>query len=373
MLTLGGLTGNMRAMLNGAIVGLGYIAGKGHLPAYLKMKDVRIVAVADITKARREYAKQTIPGVRTYETHEQLLAAERDLHFIDIATPPCDHASIAEAAAARGIHVLCEKPLTTSAESARKLMLTAAAKKVVIFPCHNYKHAPVIGEVRNILSSGKIGEVTTATLATYRPTHARGVAEWLTDWRRVRRYSGGGIAMDHGSHSFYLMFLFMGAYPTAVSAKAFTVAGEWDTEDNVTAALSFPRGFANVFLTWTAGARKVIYTIQGTRGAITISDDDFELATASGVEKRTIVSAFNDASHTSWFTSLFDAFRDAIARKQYVSRELEEAYVCVHLIERIYDSAAADCRELPVETDFAFLRKPPARARRANGHAAVAE
>jgi predicted dehydrogenase len=166
--------------------------------------------------------------------------------------------------------------------------------------------------------------------------------------------------MDHGSHSFYLMFLFMGAYPTSVAARSFTVEKKWDTEDNVSAALSFPRGFANVFLTWTAGARKVIYTVQGTRGAITIADDDFELATAAGVEKTTIVSAFNDASHTSWFTSLFEGFRDAIARKDYVSRELQEAYVCVQLIERIYESGAAECRELPVDTGFDFVRRPSA-------------
>jgi predicted dehydrogenase len=358
-------------MFNGAIVGLGYIAGKGHLPAYLKMKDVRIVAVADITPARLELARQMIPGVRTYSTHEELLAAEEELDFIDIATPPSDHATIALAAAARGIHVLCEKPLTTSTESAEKLLLTAQRKKVVIFPCHNYKHAPVIKIVRDILSSGQIGEVTCATLNTYRPTHARGVTEWLTDWRRMRHYSGGGIAMDHGAHSFYLMFLFMGDYPTQVAAKAFTVESKWDTEDNVTAALSFPRGFANVFLTWTAGARKVIYTIQGTRGAITISDDDFELATAAGVERRTIVSAFNDASHTAWFTSLFESFRDAIQRNEYVSLELREAYLSCHLIERIYDSAAAGCREMPIDASFDFLKPAAAKPRRAAGDRVV--
>src|SRR4051812_426183 len=113
-------------MLNGAIVGLGTIAGTGHLPAYLKMQDVRIVAVADITPARLEFARRMIPEVRTYATAEELLAAEPDLHFVDIATPPCDHARIAEAAAARGLHVLCEKPLTTSTEEAQKLLLTAA-------------------------------------------------------------------------------------------------------------------------------------------------------------------------------------------------------------------------------------------------------
>jgi predicted dehydrogenase len=358
-------------MLKGAIVGLGYIAGKGHLPAYLKMKDVRIVAVADITPARLELARQMIPGVRTYATHEEMLAAEDDLDFVDIATPPSDHATIALAAAARGIHVLCEKPLTTSTESAKKLLTTALRKKVVIFPCHNYKHAPVIQSVREILAAGTLGEITTATLNTYRPTHARGVGEWLTDWRRMKRYSGGGIAMDHGSHSFYLMFLFMGDYPTHVAAKAFTVASEWDTEDNVAAALSFPRGFANVFLTWTAGARKVVYTIQGTRGAITISDDDFELATAAGVERRTIVSAFNDASHTNWFTSLFQSFARAIAEKDYVSEELREAYLCCHLIERIYASAADGCRELPVDGSFDFLKTAGPR-RRVAGERVVA-
>src|SRR5262245_59032943 len=110
--------------LRGAIVGLGFIGGTGHLPAYLKMKDARIVAVADITPARLEVAKNAIPGVRTYATWQALLSAENELDFIDIATPPCDHAEIAEAAAERGLHVLCEKPLTTSSESARQLVRT---------------------------------------------------------------------------------------------------------------------------------------------------------------------------------------------------------------------------------------------------------
>ena len=82
-------------MLNGAIVGLGYISGSGHLPAYLQMNDVRIVAVADITPARLELARERIPGVRTYASYRELLDAERDLDFVDIATPPCDHAEIA--------------------------------------------------------------------------------------------------------------------------------------------------------------------------------------------------------------------------------------------------------------------------------------
>ena len=150
-------------MLSGAIVGLGYISGTGHLPAYLKMSDVRIVAVADITPARLDLARQMIPGVRTYASHEALLAAEKQLDFVDICTPPSEHAAIALAAAARGIHILCEKPLTTSTAAARQLLLAAARRKVVIYPCHNYKHAPVIKAVRAILDAGTLGDITACT------------------------------------------------------------------------------------------------------------------------------------------------------------------------------------------------------------------
>ncbi len=45
----------------------------------------------------------------------------------------------------------------------------------VIFPCHNYKHAPVIKTVRAVLDAGRIGKVHLVTLQTFRNTHARGV------------------------------------------------------------------------------------------------------------------------------------------------------------------------------------------------------
>ena len=90
----------------------------------------------------------------------------------------------------------------------------------MIYPCHNYKHAPVIKAVRGVIEAGRIGKVHLVTLQTFRNTHAKGVTGWRTDWRRERRYSGGGIAMDHGSHTFYLAFEWLRAYPTAITARA---------------------------------------------------------------------------------------------------------------------------------------------------------
>ena len=356
--------------LRGAVIGYGFISGKGHVPAYLErartLGDVEIVAVADICGPRLENARAALPEARLYASAEALLAAERDsLDFVDISTPPCDHAPIAHLALDAGLHVLCEKPLTTTVGEARSLLEHARQAKRVLFPCHNYKHAPVVKAIREAIASGRIGRVRSVTLSTFRNTHARGVPEWNTHWRRQRRYSGGGIAMDHGSHSFYLAFEWMGSYPSAVTAKMSNLEPDrWDTEDNISAVLTFPTGLAHAHLSWTAGVRKVIYSVQGERGAITVVDDDLELAVmertdgpevAQGAvrwrtERRNVSSDWMDASHVSWFNSLFDQFRAAISQGTWVGTEAREAFLCVQLIDAAYRSAADGCRELPLSS-----------------------
>jgi predicted dehydrogenase len=347
-------------MLKGAIVGFGFISGKGHHPAYLQRSDVEIVAIADLCPARLEAARKVAPKARLYATAEQLLAAERQLDFVDISTPPCDHARIALLALEHGLHVLCEKPLTTSVAEAKSLVDAARRHSRVVFPAHNYKHAPVVKFARETIASGRIGAVRAVTLNTFRTTHAKGVAEWRTDWRRDKKTSGGGIAMDHGSHSFYLTFLWLGALPTHVTAKALTLDQQWDTEDNLNCVLTFPNGFAHCFLSWTAGVRKVIYSLQGSDGALVIDDDDWELTTGklSGkprVETGVIESEWMDASHTKWFNSLFDQFKTAIEIGDFVNRELREAVACVQIIETAYRSNSEGCRELGLPLDVLAL------------------
>ncbi|HYV65634.1 MAG TPA: Gfo/Idh/MocA family oxidoreductase, partial [Myxococcales bacterium] len=295
-------------------------------------------------------------NARVYDTWQELLANEKELDFIDISTPPNVHAEIALAALAQGIHVLCEKPLTTTVAEAKSLVDAARKHRRVIFPAHNYKHAPVVKFAQEVIQSGRIGTVRAVTLNTFRTTHAKGVPEWRTDWRRDRKTSGGGIAMDHGSHSFYLTFAWLGSLPTHVTAKTLTLDRQWDTEDNVNAVLTFPTGYAHCFLTWTAGVRKVIYSLQGEDGALVIDDDDWELTcgTRSGkpkVEKGSIASNWMDASHTQWFNSLFDQFQEAIRSGDFVGRELREAVACVQIIETCYRSSAEGSRELPLPMD----------------------
>lgn len=354
--------------LRGAVIGYGFISAEGHIPAYRKrnqhLGDVEIVAVAEICPARRNRAQEALPQSRIYEDYRALLDAEAsNLDFVDICTPPCDHAPIAHAALSRGFHVLCEKPLTRTTAEARSLLDHAKAVERVLFPCHNYKHAPMVTAIREIIQSGRIGKIRSVTMNTYRDSHAKGVAEWNCNWRRESRYSGGGIGMDHGSHSFYLTFDWLGSYPISIKAEMSNLEPEsYDTEDDFTAVLTFPTASAHVHLTWTAGIRKVIYTIEGEKGAITMEDDDLQIATTNGadgsafahaavkdVERKSIRSHWTDASHASWFDALFDQFREAIASGDFAGKEAQEALLCVELINTAYRSARGGSRELSLD------------------------
>ena len=351
----------MTRPLQGALIGFGFIAEKGHVPAYLTAPDkIQIAAVADVCAARREKARQILPHARIYADTKTLLTAEaRQLDFVDIATPPCDHAAIAHAAFEHGLHVFCEKPIATSAADARAMLDHATAAKRVFFPSHNYKHAPVIKAIRKVLESEELGPIHLVTLDTFRTTHAKGVAEWQPDWRRHRKTSGGGIAMDHGSHSFYLTFDWLGSYPTSVTARMSNLdPARYDTEDDFTAVLKFPTGHAQVHLTWTAGMRKMIYTIRGEKGTLTMEDDHLQIETVNGsnghpfagaaLKEKVIPSQWGDASHTSWFNPLFEEFRGAIARRDFAGRDAQEAVLCVELINTAYRSAREQSRELPL-------------------------
>jgi predicted dehydrogenase len=340
------------------MIGFGFIAENGHLPAYLSgatRASFEIAAVADVSPARRALAHAKLPHARIYSDARELFASERHLDFADIATPPCDHASLAHLALDRGLHVLCEKPLTTTGLAAQELLDHAERARRVLFPAHEYKYAPVVRAVREVLEQSLLGPIHLVSIQTFRPTHARGVPEFQPDWRRMRAYSGGGIAMDHGSHAFYLAFEWLASYPTAVSASSSARPG-FDTEDDFNCTVTFPRGLATVQLSWNAGLRRVIYSLHGSKGGLVVSDDDLEvsLLAADGgrplVSRRSIRSNWMSASHEGWFAALFDDFSAAIDRREWVPRETSEALHCVRLIETAYRSARASGHEQPLVT-----------------------
>jgi predicted dehydrogenase len=355
--------------LRGAIIGYGFIASRGHMPAYARLRAqsdaVNIVAVVDPSDGRRQAAIRDIPGVKIFSDAEALLREQAaNIDFIDICAPPMFHYPLAVRAIESGLHVLCEKPLVVSRVQAADLIRRARAGRVVVMPCHNYRHAPVIKAIRAAINSERIGNVSAVTLNTFRNTHAKGMPEWISDWRRKREFSGGGIAMDHGSHSLYVCFDWLRAYPRSITASATCLRPDLgDVEDNFSASLVFPTGLATIHLTWTAGMRKVIYTVQGESGAVKAEDDEVEISlqhrtdgpdVAQGAvewstEKSIAKSDWMDASHTGWFEPVFQTFATAIEREDFVPRDLIDAYMCVTTIEAGYRSAADGSRQVEID------------------------
>jgi predicted dehydrogenase len=344
--------------LRGALVGYGFIAEGGHLPAYALHSDLEIVAVADVCEARRERAAIALPRARIFSSHEDLLAQTRgELDFVDVCAPASAHAPVVLSALDAGLHVLCEKPLATSVAEARAMLSKATDVQRVLFPAHNYRHAPVVEAVRRILADGVIGDVHLVTLETFRNTHARGVSEWNEHWRKDRRYSGGGIMMDHGPHTFYLAFEWLRGHPTSIAATM--SAPDGGVEDIVSANLTFPNGAAIATLTWRAGMRKVIYTLHGEHGALRVEDDAIQITRmrngaggkpAFRVTERSVASDWMDASHAGWFDTLLGRFRNAVEGHDYVGTDATDAYRCVELIAAAYRSNEDGGREVRLDT-----------------------
>lgn len=330
--------------LRTGLVGFGFIAERGHVPAYLSGKaPFHVTAVAESCHARWPLIERMLPAARLYPDHRTMLAMEQ-LDVVDICTPPSSHAEIALAALDRGAHVLCEKPLAMDGREARKMVAAAQRAGRVLYPGHSYRFAPVMRAARSALESGRIGKVHLATVATYRTTHARGVNEWNPDWRRDPKFSGGGILMDHGPHTFYLAFDWLGGYPSEASAEIATRGGG-AVEDDVVSTLHFPEGgLLRSHLTWNASFRKVVYTIHGERGGLRIEDDELEVITKGtdghvNVERSAAASHWMDAGHGPWFEGLLIDFARAITAPDLVHVETEDSVRAMEAIEAAYASA----------------------------------
>ena len=129
--------------LKGALVGYGAVAHKAHAPALRGREDLDVVAVVDADPGRLSLAEEAFPSARPYPTLEALLESETNLDFVDLATPPWLHGRQAVLALERGLHVLCEKPLTLDTSEYRRIAETARRRDRAVFTVHNWACAPI--------------------------------------------------------------------------------------------------------------------------------------------------------------------------------------------------------------------------------------
>ena len=247
--------------MKGSLIGFGTI-GNGHFQAYEKIQELAIIAVVDITEERLQKAKELNKDLRVYKTINELFSRER-IDFIDICTPPNTHLDFIRAGLSNGCHVLCEKPFLCSLKEYRGLLPLIKKSKKVLYPCHNYKFAPVLQKIYNQIKSKDFGKIIKGHFRTLRKGHAVGVPEWNPHWRRQQSIAKGGILRDHGTHSIYLASHIINNMPRAVSCIIGNLRDDQYKENEDTAFLNlyFPGDTQFLIdLSWAASFRNSYYS-----------------------------------------------------------------------------------------------------------------
>ena len=321
-------------MLRGAIIGFGEVARHGHWPAYADCREAKIVAVVDRTEERRQAARESLPGVATFATIEEL-AAGAEIDFVDICTPPALHGEPMLDALARGWNVLCEKPLLLDLVELEKARSLARESGRAVVPVHNWKYAPIVRRATEMLRSGAIGQLRGVEIETLRIQDCAVADPDHPNWRRDPAIAGGGVLMDHGWHAIYLARHWFGEEPIDVRASLHRPTPK-EVEDEATLTLVFPSGHAKIFLTWRADVRRNAMRLVGERGQIAIDDDTLNV----GGESIRFESALSAGSHhADWFAAMLPDVIESFHRPEAALESFDEAALCLSVIRRAYQMA----------------------------------
>ncbi len=333
--------------LKGALIGFGKVAEMAHLPAFAARNELVLLAVAEPREDRRAQARALIPQVRLYPDLGTLLKEEPDLDFVDICTPPAEHPGMCLAGLKKGLHVLCEKPLTLDLKELKALESAAARAGRALVTVHNWKFAPLLSASINLLKTGAIGRLTHLDWQVLRPPGSGG---GLTSWRTEASQVRGGILVDHGWHAFYLAQAWAGEEPEALKTRLTrpdpTASGP-ETEAEV--GLKFPQASGRIFLTWQASHRANLGRLAGTEGEMLLEDDRLVLAHAGRPEEVISFPAKLSAGshHPEWMAGVLDEFMEEIRQPEPRGKNLLEAAGCARLIESAYRSWEAGSVWLP--------------------------
>jgi predicted dehydrogenase len=158
-------------------------------------------------KRSRTFAKeQNISEERAYARWQDLIQGEarhpNRVDAIAVITPNDSHYPICLAALEEGFDVICDKPLTTSFESAMELARKSEAVDRVLALTHCYSAYPMVRQARAMVRQGLLGDI--------RQVHVQYVQGWSADndlsgWRMDQaRVGGSSILLDLGTHAYHL-------------------------------------------------------------------------------------------------------------------------------------------------------------------------
>ena len=207
--------------LRAAIAGLGFI-GPVHLRA-ARLAGAEIVGISGSDPDRMRAAAASLDVARVYDSSEAL-ATDPHVDVVHICTPNHVHASLARLALAAGKHVICEKPLATTAADAAELVELAERAVVVVAVPFVYRFHPVVREARARIAGGRAGAIHLI--------HGSYLQDWLAspddyNWRVDPVLGGPSRAFaDIGSHWCDLVEFVTGHRIARVSARTVTAFAE---------------------------------------------------------------------------------------------------------------------------------------------------
>jgi len=231
--------------LNVALIGAG-AQGKELMEAGVRIPGVRFKAVCDIWPYNRKWVSGRLRAYRhgntKYEDYREMLAKEKDLDAVIVASPDCFHAEHTVACLEAGLHVYCEKEMSNTLEGARRMVEAARRTGKLLQIGHQRRSNPrYIFCHDTLLTEAKLlGQITAINGQWNRSVHdpegwpkgseldAAALKRYgyesmhqLRNWRWYK-HLGGGPIVDLGSHQIDIYNWFLAARPTSVLASGRT-------------------------------------------------------------------------------------------------------------------------------------------------------
>jgi predicted dehydrogenase len=195
-----------------------------------------------------------------YTVMAQAEAARADgIEVVAIVTPNHLHAPVATAFLNAGMHVICDKPVTTTSREAKKLLALAKKTQRIFAVTHNYSGYPMVRHARQMVREGALGEI--------RVVQVEYPQDWLTEaleatgqkqagWRTDPARSGAGGAIgDIGTHAHHLAAYVTGLELDELCAELSRFVEGRALDDN-----------AQVMLRYRGGARGLLWASQVAPG-----------------------------------------------------------------------------------------------------------
>jgi D-xylose 1-dehydrogenase (NADP+, D-xylono-1,5-lactone-forming) len=296
---------------------------------------VRAVASRDAERARTFAHDCGIPQV--HATYDSLLA-DPAIHAVYIPLPNNLHAQWSIRAVEAGKHVLCEKPLATSADDAEAMFTAARQNKVYLVEGYPYRAQPQTLRLRELLARGEIGRLQIVQAS---------FGFLLNDATNIRfdPKLGGGALMDAGSYPASLVRMIAGERPSRAHAIArWTESG---VDRSLVGSIEFSNGVLAQIACSFAIARYRRAIIIGDAGSITTSyfnDTSTALSPILKVRRGTGSDTQQETIETSainGFLAEAEAFYDLIAYgwERWTGSTPEESVDTMLILEALAASA----------------------------------